>query len=80
MSTGVLKQRTTASFGPKTIKLYANRQNMDFDDAESVQETQTLEVKDSDLDGNSIINLRFVKFQNVSSVVVSDRERFTGYF
>ncbi|KAM3584113.1 hypothetical protein VKS41_004079 [Umbelopsis sp. WA50703] len=58
------------SFGPKTIKLYANRQNMDFDDADSVQETQTLEIKESDLDGNSIINLRFVKFQNVSSIVL----------
>jgi hypothetical protein len=44
---------------------------MDFDDADSVQETQTLEIKESDLDGNSIINLRFVKFQNVSSIVVS---------
>jgi hypothetical protein len=59
------------SHGPKTIKLYANKQNMDFDDADSVQETQTLELQESDLDGKSIINLRFVKFQNISSVVVS---------
>jgi PITH domain len=44
---------------------------MDFDDADSVQETQTLELSETDLDGKSIINLRFVKFQNVSSVVVS---------
>lgn len=44
---------------------------MDFDDADSVQETQTLELSESDLDGKSIINLRFVKFQNISSVVVS---------
>lgn len=44
---------------------------MDFDDADSVQETQTLELQESDLDGKSIINLRFVKFQNISSVVVS---------
>ena len=60
-----------ASHGPKTIKLFANKQNMDFDDADSVQETQTLELSESDLDGKSIINLRFVKFQNISSVVVS---------
>lgn len=59
------------SHGPKTIKLYANKQNMDFDDADSVQETQILELQGSDLDGQSIINLRFVKFQNISSIVVS---------
>jgi len=58
------------SHGPKTIKLYANKQNMDFDDADSVQETQILELQGSDLDGQSIINLRFVKFQNISSIVL----------
>jgi hypothetical protein len=68
------------SYGPKTIKLYTNKQNMDFDDADSVQETQTLELKESDLDGNSIINLRFVKFQNVSSVVVSWERPFVSFF
>ncbi|KAH8549792.1 galactose-binding domain-like protein [Umbelopsis sp. PMI_123] len=58
------------SHGPKTIKLYANKQNMDFDDADSVQETQTLQLSESDLDGKAIINLRFVKFQNISSIVL----------
>jgi hypothetical protein len=50
---------------------------MDFDDADSVQETQTLELQESDLDGKTIINLRFVKFQNISSVVVSLGRRFS---
>ncbi|KAG0166909.1 Thioredoxin-like protein 1 [Apophysomyces sp. BC1034] len=55
---------------PRTIKLFANRQNLGFDDAESIQETQTLELTPSDFDENAVINLRFVKFQNVVNLVL----------
>ncbi|KAF7724880.1 Thioredoxin-like protein 1 [Apophysomyces ossiformis] len=55
---------------PKTIKLFANRRNLGFDDADSVQETQTLELEPSDFDEDAVINLRFVKFQNVVNLVL----------
>ncbi|KAL1931098.1 hypothetical protein VTP01DRAFT_10235 [Rhizomucor pusillus] len=55
---------------PKTIKIYANRQNIGFDEADSIQETQTIELQESDYEENAVINLRFVKFQNVNQLVL----------
>lgn len=59
---------------PKTIHLYSNRQhNLGFEEAEDITSTQTIELKPSDWDektGTAKIELRFVKFQNVSSVVL----------
>jgi hypothetical protein len=59
---------------PKTIRLYTNRQhNLGFEEAEDIEPTQTFELKPSDWDestGTAKLELRFVKFQNVYSVVV----------
>ncbi|KAF9995038.1 Thioredoxin-like protein 1 [Entomortierella chlamydospora] len=55
---------------PKTIKLYVNRLTLGFDEADSVQETQTIVLSESDYEGNGLISLRFVKFQNVTSVIL----------
>ncbi|ORX60302.1 thioredoxin-domain-containing protein [Hesseltinella vesiculosa] len=55
---------------PKTIKIYANRQHLGFDDADSIKETQLLELSPKDFEENSIVPLRFVKFQNITSVVL----------
>ncbi|KAG0244038.1 Thioredoxin-like protein 1 [Actinomortierella wolfii] len=56
---------------PKTIKLYANRVAVGFDDADSVQETQTLELTEKDYKENGgLVSLRYVKFQNVSSITL----------
>jgi len=59
---------------PSKIKLYTNRaQVLGFDDADHVTATQevTLTPKDWDSKTNTAkIELRFVKFQNVSSLVV----------
>ncbi|KAH7131994.1 PITH domain-containing protein [Dendryphion nanum] len=59
---------------PKTIHLYSNRQhNLGFEEAEDIPATQTVELKSSDWDektGTAKIELRFVKFQNVSSIVL----------
>lgn len=66
---------------PKTIKLYSNKPHiLGFDEADDVETTQTIELKKEDWDSNGIANiaLRFVKFQNVSSLVMfvvdGDRE------
>lgn len=59
---------------PKTVHLYSNRQhNLDFTEAEDIPATQTIELKAADWDektGTAKLELRFVKFQNVSSVIL----------
>ncbi|CAI6341453.1 unnamed protein product [Periconia digitata] len=59
---------------PKTIHLYINKQhNLGFEEAEDIQATQSFELKPSDWDDKTAtakLELRFVKFQNVSSLVL----------
>lgn len=59
---------------PKTLHLYSNRShNLGFDEAEDTPATQTVEIKESDWDSKTHtakVELRFVKFQNISSVTV----------
>ncbi|KAI9671535.1 MAG: hypothetical protein M1817_003587 [Caeruleum heppii] len=59
---------------PKTINIYSNRPHiLGFDEAEDVPPTQSVTVAPSDWDektGTAKVELRFVKFQNVSSLVV----------
>ncbi|KAF7878850.1 hypothetical protein EAF04_000053 [Stromatinia cepivora] len=57
---------------PKTIQIYPNRAHIvGFDEAEDLPSTQTitLEAKDWDSTGTATLSLRFVKFQNVTSLV-----------
>ena len=58
---------------PSIIKLFINRShNLGFDEAESDTPVQTIELKDNDWNVEATVSvpLRFVKFQNVSSVVI----------
>lgn len=59
---------------PKTIKLYTNRaHNLGFDEADDVPPTQMIELGEKDWDdktGTAKLELRFVKFQNVTSIVM----------
>ncbi|KAH9878444.1 hypothetical protein IAQ61_001716 [Plenodomus lingam] len=59
---------------PKTIHIWTNRQhNLGFEEAEDVPATQTIELKNSDWDTETAtakLELRFVKFQNVYSLVL----------
>ena len=59
---------------PKTIHIYSNRQhNLGFDEAEDIPATQTIELDESNWDpktGTAKLELRFVKFQNVYSLVL----------
>ena len=57
---------------PKVVKLYANRLHMGFDEADAVEPTQVLELTAADYDPQTATNLRFVKFQAVSSLIVRD--------
>lgn len=58
---------------PQTIHIYTNRPHiLGFEEAEDIPATQsiTLSAKDWDATGTADIPLRFVKFQNVSSLVL----------
>lgn len=57
---------------PKTIQIYTNRAHIvGFDEADDLPSTQTitLEANDWDSTGTATLSLRFVKFQNVTSLV-----------
>lgn len=54
---------------PKTVKLYANRDNMDFGDVASAEPTQVLQLRPEDTKGERV-ELKYVKFQNVRSLVI----------
>jgi len=57
--------------GPKDVKLFINQtRSLDFDSAESNIAVQSFELKLDDLKNNTLIPLRFVKFQNVQSITL----------
>ncbi|KAI9714491.1 MAG: hypothetical protein M1820_000452 [Bogoriella megaspora] len=59
---------------PKTLRFYTNRSNnLGFDEADGTPATQEIALKPEDWDketGTAKVELRFVKFQNVTSLVV----------
>lgn len=56
---------------PKELKVFINLpRSMGFDDAERSEATQVLELSEEDYKDDSLIPLRYVKFQNVQSVTV----------
>ena len=63
-----------ATLRPKTIKIYKNRaQILGFDEADDSPATQEIELSDQDWDvktGTAKVDLRFVNFQNVTSLVI----------
>jgi len=59
---------------PKTINLYSNRPHiLGFEEADDIPVTQSITLEEKDWDpasGTATISLRFVKFQNVTSLVL----------
>lgn len=58
---------------PRTIKLFSNKpHNLGFEEAEDMTATQVIELseKDWNKDGTASIGLRYVKFQNINSLVL----------
>lgn len=59
---------------PKTINFYTNRPHiLGFEEADDIPTTQTVTLSPSDWDaktGTATISLRFVKFQNVTSLIM----------
>ncbi|KAL0781718.1 hypothetical protein CaCOL14_003053 [Colletotrichum acutatum] len=62
-----------APMRPGTIHLYTNKpHNLDFGEADDTPPTQAIELteKDWNADGTANIGLRFVKFQNINSLII----------
>ncbi|KAI2638189.1 DUF1000-domain-containing protein [Xylaria nigripes] len=62
-----------APMRPKTIKLFVNRtHNLGFDEADDMDPTQTFEIGENDWNSNGTVNLplRFVRFQNITTLVM----------
>lgn len=58
---------------PRTIKLFTNKpHNLGFDEAEDLSATQEIQLSEEDwnAEGTANIALRFVKFQNINSLVL----------
>lgn len=51
---------------------------MGFDDAERSEATQFLELSEEDYKEDCLIPLRYVKFQNVQSVTVRNKQKPTS--
>jgi hypothetical protein len=57
---------------PKTVKLFVNKEGMDFDDAADTVPTETLELsqQDASIKNPKLFNVKITKFRNVSSLTV----------
>ncbi len=58
---------------PRTIKLFTNKpHNLGFEEADDLAATQAIELTESDWneEGTATIGLRFVKFQNINTLVL----------
>lgn len=55
---------------PKTLRLFVNSPTLGFDDAESLEPAQEVEVTEKQAKGEESIQLRFVRFQSVASLSV----------
>ncbi|XP_002157934.1 thioredoxin-like protein 1 [Hydra vulgaris] len=57
--------------GPKFVKLFVNQPSaIGFDQAESMEGVQHIDLTEEDITGEKLIPLRFVKFQNVTNLVI----------
>mmetsp|Transcript_13342 Transcript_13342/g.15282 ORF Transcript_13342/g.15282 Transcript_13342/m.15282 type:complete len:176 (+) Transcript_13342:40-567(+) len=53
---------------PKTIKIFKNKVTADFDECENDEPTQEITLKEADYSGKT--ELKFVKFQSVTSLTI----------
>lgn len=66
----------TLETSPLNIKLFINRAPMSFDDMESIEPLEELEIQEGELQGDLILN--FVKYQNVSNLTLFVQDNRDG--
>ncbi|KAJ2358931.1 hypothetical protein GGF43_000487 [Coemansia sp. RSA 2618] len=62
--------KAPADNAPRSIKLFANRTDVGFDDAESAEATQEIEMSADMYEKGGVVNLRYVRFQNINSLTI----------
>ncbi|CAH1788196.1 unnamed protein product [Owenia fusiformis] len=64
---------------PKNIKIFTNQPStLDFDQAESMEPVESKELTEADVATNSLIPLRYVKYQNVLSCTIFIKDNQEG--
>ncbi|XP_013421276.1 thioredoxin-like protein 1 [Lingula anatina] len=65
--------------GPKNVKIFINQpKTMDFDSAESMEPVQSFELTPDDIKEGGIVNLRYVKYQNVQNLTIFIKDNQAG--
>jgi len=71
-----LHGRTEDGTAPMTLKIFQGQMSIGFQEAEEDEATQTLDLSASQVDSGEPITLKFVKFQNVSSLQIFVQSNF----
>ncbi|KAJ2765018.1 hypothetical protein IWQ56_004265 [Coemansia nantahalensis] len=70
--------KAPADRAPKTIRIFVNRTDIGFDDAESTPATQEIEMTEAMYESGGVVNLRYVRFQNVDSLSIFVADNLAG--
>jgi len=74
-----MKINCTTANGPKNVKLFINQPNtLDFDSATSMEPVQMIELSKDDLNEGGVIPLKYVKLQNVMSLLIFIKDNQSG--
>ncbi|ETV76736.1 hypothetical protein H257_09203 [Aphanomyces astaci] len=63
---------------PSVVKLFVNRNNLGFSDVTDIEPTQKLDWTQDQLQSGTPVELRFVKFQRVTSLTIFVEENHGG--
>lgn len=73
-----IKFHAPLSHAPRRVKLFTNYSTLGFDDASSNPAVQELELTEADYNETAVTNLRFVKFQNVTTLSIFIEDNLGG--
>lgn len=74
-----IKMKAPSKHAPKNVKLFINQPvTLDFDAASSAIPVQQLEISPKDAEMGNLINLRYVKFQNVTTILLFIADNQSG--
>ncbi|KAJ1732495.1 hypothetical protein LPJ72_003394 [Coemansia sp. Benny D160-2] len=63
---------------PKNIRLFANSIAIGFDDVDGIEATQSIEMSESMYKNGGVVNLRYVRFQNIFSLSIFVEDNLDG--
>ena len=72
----LILQHGERDYAPSSLKLFVNRPNVGFDEAESEPGTQQLQLDEADVLEGKPIALKYVLFQKVQSLTVFIESNF----